>query len=256
MQSGGLRTKGITKTSTPEKTLITVVTVVYNGATTLEQTIQSVVNQTYDNVEYIIIDGASTDASLDIIKKYEDKIDYWQSEPDKGIYDAMNKGIAMAKGKIIGIVNSDDYYEPNTLEVVKNAFISNKPYQILYGMIRNIDEEGEIDSIRFSSHKRMEKEMIPHPTCFVTSKLYQDKGTYSLQYKSSSDYDFLLKMYRDTDVEFIPIYSILSNFTLGGESSKLASHIETFKIWRKYGCISTRRYWMITLSTYAKAIIK
>ena len=239
--------------------LFSIITVCYNSELTIERTINSLLNQTCQDFEYLIIDGNSKDHTVEICRSFEEKF-YGRmtiiSEPDKGIYDAMNKGIAMAKGKIIGIVNSDDYYEPNTLEVVKNAFISNKPYQILYGMIRNIDEEGEIDSIRFSSHKRMEKEMIPHPTCFVTSKLYQDKGTYSLQYKSSSDYDFLLKMYRDTDVEFIPIYSILSNFTLGGESSKLASHIETFKIWRKYGCISTRRYWMITLSTYAKAIIK
>lgn len=115
MQNGGLRIKGITKKSTDEKPLISVVTVVYNGESTLEQTIQSVVNQTYDNVEYIIVDGDSKDGTLDIIKKYEDKIDYWQSEPDKGIYDAMNKGIELATGCWINFMNSGDSFCNTTI---------------------------------------------------------------------------------------------------------------------------------------------
>ena len=124
MQNGGLRTKGITKTSTPEKPLITVVTVVYNGAATLEQTIQSVVNQTYDNVEYIIIDGASTDGTLDIIKKYEDRIDYWQSEPDKGIYDAMNKGLDLATGDFLIFLGADDLiFAPTTFQNIAMSLI-------------------------------------------------------------------------------------------------------------------------------------
>lgn len=133
MQVGGLRQKGIQKFSIINKPLISIVTVVFNGEKTLEKTIQSVLNQTYNNIEYIIIDGGSTDRTLEIIKKYEDKIDYWQSEPDKGIYDAMNKGIGLATGDWINFMNAGDYFYKES--VIENVF-SNKNYDqfnVLYG---------------------------------------------------------------------------------------------------------------------------
>ena len=120
-REGGLRTKGYFKRSYDEASalsdnsplpLVTIITVVFNGEKYLQQTIQSVINQTYDNVEYVVIDGGSTDGTVDIIRKYEDKIDYWVSEPDQGIYDAMNKGIQLAGGEIVGLINSDDCYHP------------------------------------------------------------------------------------------------------------------------------------------------
>jgi glycosyltransferase involved in cell wall biosynthesis len=105
---GGLRTKGYFKKSYEDKPLISIVTVVFNGEKYLEETIQSVLNQTYDNVEYIIIDGGSTDGTVDILKRYDDKIDYWVSEKDSGIYDAMNKGIDVATGQWINFINIGD----------------------------------------------------------------------------------------------------------------------------------------------------
>lgn len=100
-----------------ENLKISIITVSYNAAKTIEQTIQSVVNQTYDNIEYIIIDGGSTDGTVDIIKKYEDKIAYWVSEPDKGIYDAMNKGILKASGEYIYFLGADDWlYNESVME--------------------------------------------------------------------------------------------------------------------------------------------
>jgi len=107
---GGLRTKGYFKLDMEGKPLITVVTAVYNGEQFLEETIQSVINQTYDNVEYIIIDGGSTDGTVGIIRKYEHVIDYWVSEKDNGIGDAWNKGITLSFGSLIGLLNSDDFY--------------------------------------------------------------------------------------------------------------------------------------------------
>lgn len=113
MLSGGTRTKNIQKTSRSNKPLITVVTVVYNGKETLEETVLSVLNQSYDNIEYIIVDGGSIDGTLDIIKKYEEKIDYWISESDKGVYDAMNKGIDLTTGEWINFMNSGDCFFDN-----------------------------------------------------------------------------------------------------------------------------------------------
>ena len=101
--------------------LVSIITVVLNGESHLEHTINSVLCQTYENLEYIIIDGGSSDGTQDIIRKYQDKIDYWISESDDGIYDAMNKGILQAKGELIGILNSDDWYELETVELMVNA---------------------------------------------------------------------------------------------------------------------------------------
>lgn len=113
---GGLRTKGYFKKSFDDKPLISIITVVFNGEKYLEETIQSVINQTYSNVEYIIIDGGSSDGTLDIIKKYEERIDYWVSEKDNGIYDAMNKGIDIASGEWLNFMNAgDSFYDQGVL---------------------------------------------------------------------------------------------------------------------------------------------
>ena len=106
---------------------LSIITVSLNNKDTIEQTIRSVLSQTYNNVEYIVIDGGSTDGTVDIIKKYEDKISYWVSESDKGIYDAMNKGIRKATGDIVGILNADDFYvDENVLEKVVKCFEKEK----------------------------------------------------------------------------------------------------------------------------------
>jgi len=113
---GGLRTKGYFKKYIKDNPLISVITVVFNGENDLEQTIKSVINQTYNNIEYIVIDGGSTDDTLSIIKKYEDKINYWVSEDDNGIYDAMNKGVGLAQGEWLCFINSGDIFiSQNTL---------------------------------------------------------------------------------------------------------------------------------------------
>src|SRR6185369_15072253 len=129
---GGLRVQGYFKKSLPSKPLVTVITVVFNGAKHLDDTIRSVITQTYDNVEYIIIDGGSTDGTLDIIKKYEGKIDYWVSEKDKGISDAFNKGISLSTGNIIGIINADDWYELDAIQMVAERYISQNKNNIIF----------------------------------------------------------------------------------------------------------------------------
>jgi len=237
-----------------DSVFISVVTVCFNSKTTIQRTLESVLNQTYQNFEYIIIDGESNDGTLEIISSYNRKFGDRMtiiSESDQGIYDAMNKGISMAKGKLIGLVNSDDYYEPDALEKIVKAYRGHE-LEIIYGMEREFAEDGRLRDIVFYNHEFLKTQMINHPTCFVTKNTYEKIGYYDLQYKSSSDYDFLLKAFISKKVVFTPVYEIISNFSLGGTSSTMESHLETFKIWKKYGCITKKRYYLITWRTMLK----
>jgi len=194
---GGLRTKGYFKKSFPDKPLISVITVVFNGAKYLEQTIQSVINQTYDNVEYIVIDGGSTDGTLDIIKKYENKIDYWVSEKDKGIYYAMNKGIRLSNGELIGIINSDDWYARNSINLIAHKYCSNKNIGLFHGVLDIYNKNNKY----IQKRKGIDKPIIhlmatpfKHPTCFISKFTYKKIGIYNLKYKLASDYDLMLRL--------------------------------------------------------------
>lgn len=231
-----------------ESRLITVITPCFNSEKTIRKTIESVLNQTYHNIEYLIIDGASTDKTVEIAKSYEEAFGGRMkiySEPDKGIYDAMNKGIRLAGGELIGIVNSDDYYEPEAVEhIVKER--SDEPYQILYGFERML-QDGQETSICIFHHANLKKQMITHPTCFVTKKLYEDKGVFDTSYRYSADYEFMLRMQADKEVEFTPVYKLISNYALGGASGTGAAYIETMKLWLTYGIITKKRYNFIVL---------
>lgn len=145
---GGLKTKGLfTKKSEEKRPLVSIVTPVYNGETYLEETIQSVINQTYDNIEYIIIDGGSTDGTLDIIKKYENKIAYWVSEPDKGMYEGINKGFKNATGDIFAWLNSDDKYYHSAVEIVVRMFNRYPEIEWITGIPTSYDEDGLIAEV-------------------------------------------------------------------------------------------------------------
>jgi hypothetical protein len=158
---GGLRTKGLSKQDKSKQPLISVITVVYNGEEYLEQTIQSVINQSYDNVEYIIVDGGSTDGTLEIIQKYNDVIDYWVSAPDKGIYDAMNKGTTLALGRYTLHINADDLlFQPNSLNLAYSdanmaglVLIFHPEEQIFKKRLnRSVDRDRYINAIRYPFH--------------------------------------------------------------------------------------------------------
>jgi len=230
---GGLRTKGYFKKSFENKPLISIITVVFNGEKYLEETIQSVINQTYDNVEYIIIDGGSSDGTLDIIKKYEERIDYWVSERDNGIYDAMNKGISLCSGEIMGIVNADDFLYDTTLEKINQAF--EPTIMCTYANLEISDENGKIidtisslgvDSIKYKLFKHMP---FLHPTMFVRKVVYDRVDLYDTRYRLSADYDFTLRLMAEK------INSKYLNFStgvfrLGGQSGGIASYRENHQL--------------------------
>ncbi|GAB6069491.1 glycosyltransferase family 2 protein [Thiomicrorhabdus hydrogeniphila] len=217
---GGLRTQGHFKKKQEDKTLVTVVTVVYNGEQFLEKTILSVINQTYDNVEYIIIDGGSTDGTLDIIRKYEHAIDYWVSEKDKGIYDAMNRGILLATGRVLSLLNCGDYFVDNALIKVGDFFLSNKPTAILTGGVIKYDEAHEfiLESNNESFNKLIDYTMpCNHPSTFIPLLVYKVWGRFDDSYKICGDYDLIYRL-NHFGVDFYFSNFMFVKMQLGGVS--------------------------------------
>jgi len=202
---------------------ISIITVVYNGEKFLEQTIQSVLNQTYKNIEYIIIDGGSTDGTVEIIRKYEEKIDYWVSEPDKGIYDAMNKGAKFATGDFINFMNADDIiYNNSTVEViVRNMHDIDAVYysraKIISDTFSWIYPDNEVKDYE----KWLNLNLPNHQTMFFPKKFYKS-FRYDLRLSLTADDDYKLFALESGSVEFID--TIFVEFKRGGVSSNHKSY--------------------------------
>ena len=201
--------------------LVSIITVVYNGKETLEQTIQSVIAQSYSPIEYILVDGGSTDGTLDLIKEYREHIQVWISEPDKGLYDAMNKGIRMAKGDLIGMINSDDWYESDAVELMVDAFLRNPDKHIFHADRFDIGE-GLTKQVRKFNPSMFKLKYYGmtynHPTMFVTPTEYK-KHTYNPDLRSLSDYQFVLEAVLENPEKFHYIPKPLVNYRLGGISA-------------------------------------
>jgi len=177
---------------------VSIITVVYNRLNYIEQAILSVINQTYNNLEYIIIDGGSTDGTIDIIKKYEDKIDYWISEPDKGMYFALNKGITLAKGQLIGICHSDDYFcSEDTIEKIVEIY-KNIEADVYYGDAIQIIETisgTRLRKIRSRADLILKTHnSIIHPATFISKEVLNKYGLYNTKYKSAADYELMVRL--------------------------------------------------------------
>ncbi len=194
--------------------LITVITVVFNGAKTLEETIQSVINQTYPNVEYIIIDGGSTDGTLDIIKKYEDRIDYWVSEKDEGIYDAMNKGASVALGSWLYFLGSDDVCFTDAFQKIHKHLDSTK--KAVYGNVI-FKNKGIIYDGYFSPFKLAFRKNICHQAIFYSKKVFNN-FRYNNKYKILADYALNLIIFSELDFKHVDITVAIYNDS--GISSK------------------------------------
>lgn len=233
-----------------QEILVTVLTPCYNSAKTIEKTLECIERQTYKNIEYIIIDGGSTDGTHNIIEKHREKLpDKFTlvSEKDSGIYDAMNKGIALSNGKLIGIVNSDDWYEDNTIEQIVTNYQGNV-CEVVYGMQRNY-LNGKEKSTFIHHHDFLPEQMITHPTCFVTKETYKEFGVFDLKYRSAADYDLMLRFYESRKVIFTPIYQVLSNFGLGGMSSTQVGVRENATIRYERGYMSKKKYYFVMMKS-------
>lgn len=202
---------------------ISIITVCYNSATTIEKTILSIASQTYKNIEYIIIDGNSKDNTLKTIKKYENNITKWISEPDKGLYDAMNKGIAMATGDIVGILNSDDTFNSDTvIEEIANFHVQNN-IDASVGNIIQHKENGKIVRIYSSRFWKPEKLTIgfmpPHPSIFFKRELFNKYGNYDLGFKIGADYELITRFFLKNNITWKCSGITTTAMLVGGLSS-------------------------------------
>lgn len=183
--------------------LISIITVTYNTVTTIEQTILSVINQNFNDFEYIIIDGGSTDGTVDVIKKYQDKITYWVSEPDKGIYDAMNKGLKIAKGEWVNFMNAGDGFYND--DVFKNLFAINRTSDVLYGDNMLTYNWGKIILAPDDLSKTIKYMVFGHQTVFMNRQILL-KYRFDCSYKIAADYNLFYKVYIDGyRFEYIPL---------------------------------------------------
>ncbi len=216
---------------------VSIITVCYNAEKTLEKTIKSVIGQSYKNIEYIIIDGGSTDASVDIIKKYNKYISYWISEPDQGVYDAMNKGLLQTTGDIVGIINSDDWYANSTIESVVKCF-SCQNVDIIHGKLICVSIDGDMlyeDAPREDDNGLYYNMIYHHPTCFIRRDMYRIHGGFDCRYKIAADYDLLLRL-RVNGATFRYLDSDCAYFRLGGLSGQRIwlCNLEAYKISKKH----------------------
>ena len=219
---GGLRTKNIFKKRSVEKPLITIITAVFNNEKYLEECILSLHNQKYENYEHIVIDGGSSDNTINIIKKYEDKIDYWCSGNDKGIYDAFNNGMQLATGDYIGFLNSDDYYSHNALELLIKYINKFPKKDFIFGAVKK--HWGVLHGYKPYKIYWSWGFYSSHSTGFFIKKDSAKKvGLYNLKYKYSSDYDYFFRMIVKKKLHGIGTKKneLFGTFRRGGYSSSI-----------------------------------
>lgn len=222
-----------------ESIKISIVTVSYNAAKTIEQTISSVVNQTYKNIEYIIIDGGSTDGTIDVIKKYEDRISYWVSEPDKGIYDAMNKGTRAATGDYIQFIGADDCLVDETvIDMVAKDIIATKADIYSYGVLL-VDEGSKKEKYKGNKHARNNPyncKMVPHNGTFVKRDI-QLNNLFDTSYKISADYKFFLQWFRAEYIKVLYYDVPIVYFSLSGVGSvdRITGEKEDRRVFQEMG---------------------
>jgi glycosyltransferase involved in cell wall biosynthesis len=219
---GGLRMQGYFKQSSADRPLVTVITVVFNSALTIEETIRSVLYQTYDNVEYIIIDGGSDDGTQQIIKSYDDLIDYWVSGPDNGIYNAMNIGISLASGQYLNFLNADDHYlHSGVLKKITGSF-RNTCSQIIVGDALMLSKQYGTGYIRHSNVNKYYYlfKGMPQQVFFYDAELFEE-GNFDDSFVIAADLDFYLSKLTDETVKITHVNWPIIVFNTGATSSNV-----------------------------------
>ncbi|GAB6124155.1 glycosyltransferase family 2 protein [Dysgonomonas termitidis] len=242
---------------------ISIITPTYNSENTIHGTIDALLRQTFSDFEYIIIDGVSKDNTVEKIKSYIPAFEQKGvtlrilSEPDKGVYDAMNKGIALAQGELIGITNSDDWYEDNALEAMWGKFTDgkvNKSNSMIYG-IERVWKDDKIFNVQRRGASFISESVLPHSTFFVSKTVYDKFGAFDLSVKVLADYDFICRcVSQGVDLEEVDI--VISNFRLGGISSSYFDfYSDYYRIKHKYGFIDDKKYKELNFVLNVKSLI-
>lgn len=203
---------------------ISIITVAFNAASTIKDTIESVLSQKDVDLEYIIIDGNSSDNTAEIVQSYGSKIHHFVSEADKGIYDGMNKGVALATGDVVGILNADDIYANET--VLQNVLAKFETgVDAVYANLVYVDTEDTNKVTRtwiskeYISGSFKKGWMPPHPTFFVKGEVYEKLGSYTLELKSAADYEFMLRVIHKHQIQLAYLNEIIVKMRVGGESN-------------------------------------
>ncbi len=202
---------------------MSIVTVVWNGAATLERTILSVLAQSHPRIEYIIMDGGSTDGTLDIIRKYDDRIDFWQSAKDGGIYDAMNKGIALCTGEWVGLINADDWYPEKAVELAMKAAAGKSQVKIVHGDILIHYPNGTSKAKHPKPNGFLLKHwemVLNHPSFFVRRSFYEGRP-FSTAFRVGGDHHWTLRAWLENPAMFLQVHAVLAHFSVGGASATI-----------------------------------
>jgi len=234
------------KSDIEKEMLVSIVTACYNSSKTIHKAIESVLNQTYTNIEYIIADGQSTDDTLSIVESYRPAFEEKGitlkviSGPDSGIYGGMNKGIALAEGKIIGLVNSDDWYELNIIEKIVNKY-KESPFDMCYCDINIINDSGK----SFIKKSKVMKKYFTtrkwnHPTTFISKKIYNIRK-YDESFRYYADWDMVLWIYKNYRRIYV-INESLSNFSLGGATTSKSLKVAKKKMKERYQAYKNNDY--------------
>ena len=226
---------------------ISIITVVYNNEKTIKDAMQSVLGQSYRDIEYVIIDGGSRDNTVNFINEYKEKIGYFISEKDNGLYDAMNKGIKACTGDVIGILNSDDLYQDLDVIIdVMQQFNNDPKLDILYGDLVYVKSDDTNKIVRNWKSKGYYEQFFenanvpPHPALFVKSKVYNESGLFDLQYKLAADYELMLRMFKKHKFNSKYFNRLIIKMRLGGATNQSFSNIvnqnkEILKSWKNNG---------------------
>lgn len=224
---------------------LSIITVVFNNEKTIKDAIESVLKQTYENIEHVVIDGNSSDKTVSIIREYENKLGFFNSEKDNGIYDAMNKGILAANGDVIGILNSDDLYQDDTvIQTVMNQFLQNPTLDIVYGDLVYVKSDNVNKIVRhwksYSYYNSFFENgnVPPHPSLFVRRSVYQKAGLFDLDFKLAADYEFMLRIFKKYNFNSKYINRVIVKMRLGGATNQSflnikRQNIEILNAWKK-----------------------